>query len=224
MGNRIILSFLILSFVLSALTTCATKQARQTTVVEEKTGSTSQVPPELFTYNDYSDIQIETQSSIYERPDVPSRVTYIASDPSTIDEAVTKIKDFFIHGSNPESLFGEGVVCGPLLTDYLSNDKTFNSLEYLPIVGMVDNTLIEEKAFRTQKSISAFAHYLRNLVNNEGGGLIRKPTSAELDWYWTIIPYDIEEPVFVLESPSHKLFVDFHGGEIFFADDFSNLY
>ena len=196
----------------------------QSSTVDEKSVAASETLPELFAYVDYTDLQIEIHSAIHERPDVPSRVTYIMVDPSIIDETVAKVREFFILGSDPQSLFGEVVVCGPYLTDYLSENKTFKALEYLPIMGMVDsNTLLEEKGFRTEKSVSAFAYYLRNALNVDGGFIIRKPTAAELDWYWTIISYDIEEPVFVLESPSHRVFFDFIDGEVLFADDFVNL-
>lgn len=191
--------------------------------VEEKTISASKIPPEFFAYTDHTDVQIEIHSSIYERPYVPARVTYVMTDSSIIDETVTNIKDFFIHGSDPQSLFGGEVLCGPYLTDYLSKNETFKRLEYKPIMVMFDNALLEERGFRTEKSVSAFAHYLRNALNTEGGFFIRKPTAAELDWYWTIISYDIEEPVFVLESPSHLVFLDFYDGEVLFADDFINL-
>ena len=223
MKTKITLSVMLSCLLLTALASCTTKPVRQTTPVEEKTVSVSKIPPECFSYADYTDIQIETHPAIYERPDVPARVRYIMVEPSIIDETVADMREFFVQGHDTQSLFGKMVICGPYLTDHLSKNKTFEALEYLPIITMGPNTLVEQKAFRTEKSVSAFAHYLRNALNKEGGFFIRKPTAAELDWYWTIISYDIEEPVFVLESPSHMIFLDFDEGEVFFADDFVTL-
>ena len=224
MRIKITLSVMLSCLLLIALVSCTTKPVRQTTPVNEKTFSVSKIPPEFFAYTDYTNIQIEIHPAIHERPDVPARVWYIMAEPSIIDETVEKIDEFFVQGRDPQSLFGNMVICGPYLTDHLSHNKTFKALEYLPIIGMIDsNTLVAQKAFRTEKSVSAFAHYLRNALNDEGGVFIRKPTAAELDWYWTIISYDIEEPVLVLESPSHRIFLDFSEGEVLFADDFVTL-
>jgi hypothetical protein len=223
MKTKIAFSILLSCLILTALISCTKKPVRQTSPVEEKTVSASKIPPEFFAYADYTDVQIETHSAIHERPDVPARVRYIMVDPSIIDETVANIREFFVLGRDPQLLFGERVICGPYLTEYLSENKTFRALEYLPIMAMVNSNTLLEKGFRTEKSVSAFAHYLRNALNEQGGFIIRKPTAAELDWYWTIISYDIEEPVFVLESSSHRIFFDFYEGEVFFADDFGTL-
>ena len=221
MKTGIILSVLLSCLILTIFISCATEPVIQSSTVDKKSVPTTETLPELFTYNDYTDLQIEIHSAIHEQPDIPSRVTYIMVDPSIIEETVDKVREFFILGSDPQSLFGEMVICGPYLTDHLSENKAFQALEYLPIIATWDqDNMAVEKGFRTSKSVSAFAHYLRNTLNNERGFLIRKPTAVELDWYWTIIFYDIEEPVFVLESSSHRVFLDFIDDEIMFADDF----
>jgi hypothetical protein len=83
--------------------------------------------------------------------------------------------------------------------------------------------VLQQRGFRTEKSVNAFVHYLRNTLNIEGAFFLRKPTARELNWYWSLIAWDITEPVFVLESPNHLIFLDFHEGKVWFADDFAHV-
>lgn len=45
---------------------------------------------------------------------------------------------------------------------------------------------------------------VRQLVQKDAGGNVRALTSREMDEWWTFIPFDIEEPVFVVETTKHK--------------------
>jgi hypothetical protein len=128
-----------------------------------------------------------------------------------------------MNGNDHVPLYGDLTICGPYLTESLSRNKTFNALEYKPIMLTVDDDVLYERGFLKEECIYAFAHYMRNALNSDGKVLIRNPTADELDWYWTIISWDIEEPVFVLESSSHQFFLDFHEGTVFFVDDFIHL-
>jgi len=190
----------------------------------EKLFPATRIPPGFFTPGDCSGIGIKINPDIHQRPGVPERVTYISAEPAVCDQAVETIKDFFLHGRGLESFFGKAVICGPYLSRYLAANTVFEKLEHLQ-VNMVSpgGGMLQAKGFRTAESVGAFACYLRNSFNQDGGFIIRKPDSWELEWYWSIISWDIREPIFILESPHHLLLLEFHEGEIFFADDFAIL-
>lgn len=42
--------------------------------------------------------------------------------------------------------------------------------------------------------------------------------------YWYIISWDIEEPVFIVESPGFLLLVDIAEDEVFFIDNFYKIF
>ena len=185
--------------------------------------SASDLPPEFFEHDPHADIHVEIESDVHTRPSVPARVTYFTAAPAAKNAAIDRIRDFLIEGEDPGPLFGKLTICGPFITEVLSRNRAFNALDYKPIIVNVDKDVLYERGFTNEESLRAFAHYLRNTLSSDGKVLIRRPTAEELDWYWTIISWDIEEPVFVLESPSHRIFLDFHEGTVFFADDFIHL-
>lgn len=55
---------------------------------------------------------------------------------------------------------------------------------------------------------------------------VRKLTSRELEIYWTMISFDITEPVFVVEGKKHQILVQFTSPEnlrVLWIDDFANM-
>ena len=177
---------------------------------------------EFFGHVDHVDVQIDVDPAFDQRPEVPPGVTYRTVDGAVTDEAVRKVRDFYLHGDSVDLLFGSYVICGPYLTRVLATNAAFTALEYLPVDVWVPNVgVLHQRAFRTEETVSAFAHYLRNALNAEGGIVIRRPSARELAGYWAIISYDIMEPVLVLQTASHAVFLDIHEGEVVFADDFA---
>jgi ankyrin repeat protein len=184
----------------------------------------ARIPPAFFAPADCSGLGMEIDPDIHQHPRVPERVTYISADPAVCDRTLEKIEDFFLQGRGLESLFGKVVVCGPYLSRYLAANAAFENLKHGK-VNMVSpgGGLLQARAFRSVDCVSAFAHYLRNSLNLDGAFVARKLDAWELDWYWSIISWDIREPIFILESPHHTLLLEFHEGEVFFADDFGIL-
>ena len=65
---------------------------------------------------------------------------------------------------------------------------------------------------------------MQSWFKNEGPFQLRLLSAQEMDFLWTIWPMDsINEPIFVAESPNHKLVIQFMDGKGFFIDDFQDL-
>lgn len=47
---------------------------------------------------------------------------------------------------------------------------------------------------------------------------IRKPTADELTYYYAIIPFEIEEPIWVIDSGSHAFLCHFFKGQVFYFE------
>lgn len=73
-------------------------------------------------------------------------------------------------------------------------------------------------------SVPTAVNLVRNLVYAGGEVTVRKLNDQELDWYWSCISWDIEEPVFVLENAEHRVLIDFaEDGTIFYVELLDNL-
>jgi hypothetical protein len=80
---------------------------------------------------------------------------------------------------------------------------------------------MQGKLFQNKAEIREFWKALCKTVGRDEKFRIRRPTKLELELYWAMIPYDIEEPIFVVESDRHSFLIDFAGGKdrMFWIDD-----
>lgn len=67
---------------------------------------------------------------------------------------------------------------------------------------------LEGRILKEPVQFAAVVQRLRALVEADGGGTVRALKPAEMDHWWTFIGFDIEEPVFILESKGgHYLWI-----------------
>lgn len=169
-------------------------------------------------------ISITIDSNTTEKISVPDRVTYIDKDQWVTEQAIERIADFLTNQGNGENLFGEMVIIGVYLTEDLEAGGFFEHYEHTNITKRVPIgekvIAISEKMLTSPEAIEAFADHLYQALHDDGNVTIRKANEQELDWYWTEIGYDIEEPVLVIESTNHRFFFDFWGDTVMHADDY----
>ena len=91
---------------------------------------------------------------------------------------------------------------------------------YLGLFNECDSIL--QKIYRNGE-IEHLANYFRYRIYKEGQVSIRAPKPNELDWYWTIIPYDLEDVIFVVETSQSQFFLEFNDGKMFYIDDWTYL-
>jgi len=132
----------------------------------------------------------------------------------------------------PGEIFAEKMVfCGPLLWRELRSFPDMKAITKgqwiirVPIPtkgGVRKETLVEGKFFQGAEEISAFWKALVKTISAKEKFRVRRPTGPELARYWAMIPYDIEEPIFVAESERHTFLIDFLAGQdrIFFVGNY----
>jgi len=158
---------------------------------------------------------------------IPSGVTYISLTESQNEKMV---HDFFKHladSSVMKELQGDNpVICGPYLTTLIKRGKLLSILQHATLVMYVPT----EKPFVlvccaiNGDSIPKALTLVRNLIFSGETVTVRSLNERELDWYWGIISWDIEEPIFVFDSGRHKVMIDFEeDGEIFYVDILDSL-
>ena len=84
----------------------------------------------------------------------------------------------------------------------------------------------EGKAFQTRNEILIFWKAFRTIADFTNFK-IRKLNPTELRLYWAMIPYDITEPIFILQSKKHKILIAFNSPEnlkISWIDDYQNIF
>lgn len=120
-----------------------------------------------------------------------------------------------------ERIFGEVVACGPFIWKTLAKEDIFAKADgaKLPVIAP-SGAKMEGKVLRSEEAILALESYLRELFKKDGGFIVRKLTPEELTLYSVMIPFGMEEPIFILESKTHKILVDFSEDKVFYIEDF----
>ncbi|HEY3780252.1 MAG TPA: hypothetical protein VGL56_04155 [Fimbriimonadaceae bacterium] len=111
-----------------------------------------------------------------------------------------------------DALFGKAVMCGPNLYGVLKRQlpdaaRSGKLLKItVPVKGGAPQEL-EGRLYNTKDDIDDFALTVQSMCTI-APIKVRKPTKDELDYYWAMIPYDIEEPIFVVENSHMSLLVN----------------
>ena len=154
-------------------------------------------------------------------------IVYKQADPAANARAVQQIERILDPNySGTDSLFGEAIACGPFFWKTLVDNNIMNDSVGIPMIVVVpvggQQLQMAGRIIKPNSEIARFESYLRDILKNDGGFRIRKLNSRELEVYWAMIPYDIEEPIFILESSNHKIIVDFASDKILHVDDYQN--
>jgi hypothetical protein len=134
------------------------------------------------------------------------------------------------------SLFENKVlICGPALWLEIKDDKSMSKIEkgnvtfQMPVINDKEEIVRMEKAsgklFQSPDEVWSF--WAAFVKRTDFADLeIRKLNPLELRIYWSMIPYDITEPLFVLESKKHKIltvFTSTNDLKIAWIDDYQNV-
>jgi hypothetical protein len=74
---------------------------------------------------------------------------------------------------------------------------------------VVNVETLHGQAFQTTGEVARFWHAFERYYNFDSPRTVRKLNARELEVYWAMIPYDIEEPIFIVESAQHKILLNF---------------
>jgi hypothetical protein len=127
------------------------------------------------------------------------------------------------------------VICGPGLWLDIKNDAAVSRVNtgvtnfQVPVLDNVGKISrmdkLEGKLFQSKDEVMIFWKAFTKRTDFTGLK-IRHLNQEELRIYWAMIPYDITEPVFILESSKHKVLTVFTSPDklkILWMDDYQNL-
>ncbi len=111
------------------------------------------------------------------------------------------------------SLFDKLLYCGPNFWEHYKNDPKIKSIEKGNIDFQVPqpNGITIIKKGKLIQSTEDFTTIWNQISKDffSPNLTIRKLNLTELKYYWSIIFFDIEEPIFVIESNQKQIIIDF---------------
>jgi hypothetical protein len=141
-----------------------------------------------------------------EKIDVPKRVVYNYCKTKICEEAkeivMRELSDKFEY-----TLVERLLMVGPVLWTRYSKIDEFSKIEGGNMILLVDKKQLSGKMTQNIEDSKKIWDQVREEVKGEDFKL-RKATYAELDYYWTVISWDIEEPLTIIETSKHKFILN----------------
>lgn len=151
-----------------------------------------------------------------------SKIVYNKTTDSINNYTYDLIKSELINSTG--QIFDKLVYCGPNLWERYSKIEKTSIIEKGDIQFQIPvNEEIILKSGKLIQDINDFKILWSQLVNDFAYTkvYIRKLTANELRYYWSIIFFDIDEPIYVIENDKHKIIIDFdNNGKIIFLEEF----
>ena len=154
-----------------------------------------------------------------DKMEIPTGIVYNKANEETNEKAKKLIEDGLQKGDY--SLLQSKLIIGPTLWN---NWKDIESLKSIPtkVKFHIDDKIIEGKATENNAEAKIVWNELKRNIAN--GFKIRKANKTELEYYWATISFDIDEPLFILESNEHFYILNFIKKDLklFWIDEIPN--
>jgi len=153
---------------------------------------------------------VALNNSVAQVVDVPAWVKYQVA----IKEKKQKIRRLIERELSLPTyvLFEKMLLCGPNILDRYKKYPETSKIEKGDIIFEVPQAdgSIAKKHGKAIQSHSDFQVWWKQVINDFKGNTytIRKLNYEELQFYWNIIFFDIEEPIFIIENKSCKIIMD----------------
>jgi hypothetical protein len=159
--------------------------------------------------------------------EIPKGVVY----KKTSDTNNQKAKDLIIQelsSNGTYKLFDSIVIIGPALWDRYAKIKNIKaikegniSLKVASYDAATKKTINELVAAKLIQRKADYITIIKQLVKDINGKSLkfRKLSTLDLTYYWSVIFFDIEEPIFVIEANGKKFIVDIDNNKIKWIDE-----
>jgi hypothetical protein len=134
------------------------------------------------------------------------------------------------HKTVADDLTGDVLICGPGLWHNIKDDAEMKKLTMGVTkfkVPMKDGVqVLEGKLFQSKEDVSQFWKAFWRRYKADPQAKIRHTSARELSLYWAMISYDIEEPIFTIETKDAVILANFWAKEmkLGFIDDYKDVH
>ena len=145
--------------------------------------------------------------------DIPKGVNYKTAPEAVNTLAKSSLEQALASPDKlPSDLFGEVTVCGAMLWKLLkpSADRVLlDSKPVIMMVGVPESIQAEGKRILTREERESFWRVFVAKNPKLKGATVRKGKAEEISYYWATIPFDIEEPFYVIDTGSERFVAHF---------------
>lgn len=155
-------------------------------------------------------------SQTKEKVTIPNGVVYNYASEKSNENTRKLLNDNLLN--NDYSLLQNNLMIGPTLWKRFKNIETLKSIPD-SVIFHIDDKEIEGKISKNLEDSKKIWNVFTNEILKDFK--IRKANEYELKYYWATISFDINEPLFVIESENHKYILNFieDSSKLFWIDE-----
>ena len=135
-----------------------------------------------------------------ERIMIPKGIVYNYCDSDLVEKAKLLIKENIVE-SNKYSILQDTIIIGPELWNRFKNIKNLQDIKGNVSFHVDDKVLSGKRSLNFQESKLIWDELKKEVT---GDYKIRKANEKELNYYWSVISFDIDEPLLIVETAEHN--------------------
>lgn len=143
--------------------------------------------------------------------DVPAGVRYKKATEEINDKAKVLLEKALSKPAaefDVDKTFGKSaIMCGPFVWDIVKDGNNFK--DATPVKLIVNGVVKEGRGITDTEQKRLMWKRLLEKLGNTIKPTVRKANADEIGFYWAMIPFDIEEPLFIADYGKEKLLVNF---------------
>jgi hypothetical protein len=132
---------------------------------------------------------------------IPKGVVYNYCSPKIVEKAKKLISDN-LSDSNDYKIVQNNLIIGPELWKRFKDNEKIQKIEGGTVQFHVDELILDGKMSQDVPDSKIIWDEFKNEVSKDY--VIRKANEDELKYYWSVISFDIEEPLLIVETKDHN--------------------
>lgn len=132
---------------------------------------------------------------------IPKGVVYNYSSPKVVEKAKKLISDN-LSDNNDYKIVQNNLIIGPELWKRFKDKEKIQNIKQGKVQFHVDNLILDGKMSQDINDSKIIWDEFKNEVSQHYK--IRKANEDELKYYWSVISFDIDEPLLIVETEEHN--------------------
>lgn len=156
-------------------------------------------------------VSLAVSPALSHAQDIPQGVHYKKAPAEVNARAKAALTQALSGDSAPARFFDSSVMCGPMLWHDLKSSHEALSKDSTPVNMTLpgqQTIQAEGRGLRTPESKTFFWKLVLEKYPALRKGIVRPAKPSEIQYYWYTIPFDIEEPLFAIETPDDVFIVN----------------
>lgn len=158
-----------------------------------------------------------------EKISVPKGIVYKYCDVKTLEKA-KKLVAQNLSETNNYDLLQSNLIIGPLLWKSLKENDKIKKIEKGKVEFHVDDLILEGKMSQDLNDSKIIWNEFKKEISKDY--IIRKANELELQYYWSVISFDIDEPLLIIETKNHNYILNIlkNNIKLMWLDEAPNAY